>query len=79
MGKPSQDNIVCIREALTPLLVQSGYNKAHAKHNLWGIIYLADAYAEKYGKVFATPERISAYPPISQDAIDQTQKIEAVW
>ena len=78
MGKPSQDNIVCIREALTPLLVQSGYNKAHAKHNLWGIIYLADAYAEKYGKPFATPERIGAYPPISQESINQTHKLEAV-
>ena len=77
-GKPSHDDIVCIHEALTPLLLQAGYNKAHAKHNLWGTIAPADAYAEKYGKPFTTPERIGTYTPNSQDAINYTQKLKAV-
>ena len=33
----------------------------------------------KYGKDFATPERIGAYPPILKEGIDKTQKLEAVW
>ena len=37
-----------------------------------------DAYATKYGKAFATPECIRAYPPIYQDTIDQNQKLETV-
>ena len=53
-GKPSHDEIVRIREALTPLLLQAVYNKAHAKHNLWGIIYPKAAYSAKYGEPFAT-------------------------
>ena len=78
-GKPSHDDIVCICEALTPLLLQAGYNKAHAKHNLWGIIAPTEAYIVKYGEPFDIPERISAYPPILQYTIDQTRKLKAVW
>ena len=64
---------------LNPLLFQTGYDKAHAKHNLWGIIAPAESYAAKYGDNFSMPERIDDYPPISQDAINQTQKLETVW
>ena len=35
---PSHNEIVRIYEALIPLLLTAGYDKAHAKHNLWGII-----------------------------------------
>ena len=37
-GKPSHVDVVCIRKALTAILLQAGYDKAHAKHNLWVII-----------------------------------------
>ena len=79
MGKPSHEDIVCIRELLTPLLLQAGYNKSHVKHKLWGIIAPASAYAVNYSEPFATSECIGAYPLISQDAIDQNRKLEAVW
>ena len=41
---PSNDDLVRLREDLTPTLLQAGYDKAHAKHNLWGIISLATDY-----------------------------------
>ena len=69
-GKTSYDDIVHICEAITPLLLQVGYNKSHAKHNLWGIIAPAGACAENYGEPFAPPKNIGAYPPILQEAID---------
>ena len=75
---PSHNEIVRIYEALIPLLLPAGYNKAHAKYNLWGIIPPADAYATKYGEAFTTLKRISAYSPILQDAIYQTQKLESI-
>ena len=78
-GNPYHDDIVCIREALIPLILQSGYNKDHAKPNLWVIITSANAYAKKYDGTFVTTKCIGTYPPILQDAIDQTWKIEAVW
>ena len=78
IGNTSYDDIVHICEAITPLLLQVGYNKSHAKHNLWGIIPPADAYATKYGEAFTTLKRISAYSPILQDAIYQTQKLESI-
>ena len=64
IGNTSYDDIVHICEAITPLLLQVGYNKSHAKHIIWGIIATADAYTSKYSDIFATPERISAYPSI---------------
>ena len=78
-GNPSNNDIVCIHEALTTLLLQVGYDKAHAKQNLWGIIYPVGNYTANYGDPFATSKRIHAYPPISQEAIDQTRKLEALW
>ena len=79
MVKPSHDNVVRIHEALTSLLLQGGYDKAHAKHNIRGIIAPTDACAENYGDPFATPECIGDYPPILQDAIDQNLKLDSVW
>ena len=77
--KTSHNDSVCIRESLTPLLLQVGYNKSHAKHNLWGVIAPEYAYVSNYSGTFAPPKRIGAYPPISQDAIDHTRKLEDVW
>ena len=57
---------------LTPLLLQAGYDKTHAKHNLWGIIAPKAAYTTKHGEYFAITKRIDASPPIYQDAKDQT-------
>ena len=33
-GKPSHNNIVRLYEALTPIILQAGYDKAYVKHNL---------------------------------------------
>ena len=79
MVEPYHDAIVHICKALTPLLLQAGYSKAHEKHNLWGIISPTDSYAAKYSKDFSLPERIGAYPSILQDAINQTQIFEDIW
>ena len=62
-GKPYHDNIVRIWEALTPLLLQAGYNKVQNKNNLWVIIAPGSAYAVKYDEPFTTPTRIGAYHP----------------
>ena len=77
-GKPSQDDIVCIRKAINPILLQAGYNKAHAKHNLWGITSQYNVHATKYGEDVVMTKRIGIYPPVSQDAINQTQKLDSV-
>ena len=34
LGKPSHDNLVRLREALTTILLQDGYDRAHANHKL---------------------------------------------
>ena len=70
IGNTSYEDIVHICDTITPLLLQVGYNKAHAKHNLWGIIAPAGACVENYGEPFAPPKNIGAYPPILQEAID---------
>ena len=79
-GKPPHNDIIRICEALTPPLSSRRAMTRHMKNKNSGASSPpADSYTGKYGKAFATPEPIDAYPPISQDAINQTRKLKAVW
>ena len=33
-GKPSHNNLVRLQKSLTPILLQTGYDKAYEKHSL---------------------------------------------
>ena len=77
--KTSHDNLVRLSLSLAPILLQAGYDKSHAKHNLWGIISPAVDYLEVYKKASVVPERIGAYPKISKEEKYQTERLKAIW
>ena len=79
LSKPSCDEIVRLHKSLTPILLQAGYNKSHAKHNVWVIIAPTADYLEAYKQAFVVPERIVAYPKIPKEEKDQTQRLVAIW
>ena len=37
-GKPTDEDIVCIREILTPILLIIPYDEVNGDNNLWGLI-----------------------------------------
>jgi hypothetical protein len=68
-GKPSDEDIIRIREVLTPLLLSIPYDESHDDNNLWGIIASKDDYGDRYNQaVFTVPARPPIYPVVSSDA-----------
>ena len=53
-GQPSDIDLMQIREAVVPLLLQLPYNKTGAVHNLIGLICPEAAYTMCYGAAFNT-------------------------
>ncbi len=51
-GQPSNDNLVCLHDATSPILLKSTYNHVNGIHNLWGLVANADRYLHHYSAPF---------------------------
>ena len=60
-GQSSNTDLMRLREAVAPLLLQIPYDKTGAVHNLISIIRPEDAYFARYGEAFPEPTRVGAY------------------
>ena len=82
-GEPSHEDLVSMREVLTPILLQSSYDITEGKHNLWGIIPPPATYLAKFGEAFPIPTRKGAYPPMPVAVAGKESKVsrgeEATW
>ena len=68
-GKPTDEDLVRIREILTPLLLSIPYDESHEDNNLWGLIASPEDYADRYNQaVFTVPTRPPIYPVVAADA-----------
>ena len=66
IGKPSDDDIIAIREILTLLLLDIPYNKEMDRerpHTMWGIIATKDDYRTVHGLKFVLLPAIKSYDP----------------
>ena len=71
-GKPTDEDIVRIREILTPLLLSILYNKSEDNNNLWGLIASKEDYEARYNQtVFTAPVRPPIYPAVVADTMAQ--------
>ena len=59
--QPLDSNLIRLREAIAPLLLQIPYNEMGGTHNLIGIIRAKPAYLKRYGEAFPKPTRVGAY------------------
>jgi hypothetical protein len=41
-GQPSDDNLVHLSDAISPILLKATYDRVNGIHNLWGLIPSAD-------------------------------------
>jgi hypothetical protein len=61
-GKPTDDNILAIRENLLPLLMDIPYDLRGGVHSLTGLIIEATTYATEHGEnTFARPTHLPLY------------------
>ena len=67
-GKPTDNNLLRLRELPTPILLGIPYNTADGAHKLWGILYSNAAYKTRHNTVFISPTRPTIYPTISDGA-----------
>ena len=68
-GKPTDEDIVRIREILTPLLLSILYNESEENNNLWGLIASKEDYKDRYNQAVSTsPVRPPIYPAVAADA-----------
>ena len=59
--KPTDDDVLAIRETLLPLLMEIPYNHLGGVHSLTGLITEATTYAAEHGNAaFVRPARLAA-------------------
>jgi hypothetical protein len=66
-GQPSNDNLVCLSNAILPILLKATYNRVNGVHNLWGLVASADCYLHNYGAPFV---RLATRPACYDPAIN---------
>jgi hypothetical protein len=54
-GKPSDDNLVCLSNIISPILLKATYAHVNGIHNLWGLVASAYRYLHHYGTPFVRP------------------------
>jgi len=54
-GQPTDDDIVCLLNAIAPILLDITYDRVHGLHNLWGLVADSDRYLHHYGLPFDRP------------------------
>jgi hypothetical protein len=63
-GQPSDNNLVCLSNAISPILLKSTYDHANSIHDLWGLVANMDRYLHHYGAPFVCPAtRPACYDP----------------
>jgi hypothetical protein len=64
-GQPSNDNLVCLSNAILAILLKSTYDCINGIHNLWGLVANADRYLHHYGAPLVCPAtRLTCYDPV---------------
>ena len=66
--KSKDDNIICLREYLTPTLLGITYNTSGGAHNLWRILSTDAAYSTRNNTAFLLPIKPTVYPNTMDDA-----------
>jgi hypothetical protein len=55
-GQPSDNNLVRLSNAISPILLKATYNHVNGVHNLWGLVASVDRYLHHYGApLFSQP------------------------
>ncbi len=54
-GQPSDDGLIRLSDAISPILLKATYNRVNGVHNLWGLIVSADCYLHHYSAPFVRP------------------------
>ncbi len=63
-GQPSNDDLVHLSDAISPILLKATYNHVNNIHNLWGLVASADCYLHHYGAPFVRPATcLACYDP----------------
>jgi hypothetical protein len=81
-GQPTDDDLVCINDALAPILLKITYNRANGVQNLWGLIADANRYLHHYGPAFVRPAtRPAVYNPDIVEGASRVKRTraEASW
>jgi hypothetical protein len=53
--QPSDNNVVRLSNAISPILLKANYDHINGVHNLWGLFVSADHYLHHYGAPFICP------------------------
>jgi hypothetical protein len=61
-GQPFNNNLVCLSNAISPILLKATYDRINGIHNLWGLVASADCFLYHYGAPFVRPAtRLACY------------------
>ena len=69
--RPTDDDLVSIRESLSPILMTIPYDAIDNLHNLWGVIAPTAAYTTLYATAFPIPRKL----PFYDDAIASSANV----
>ncbi len=81
-GQPTGNNLVCINNALVPILLKITYDHANGVQNFWGLIADTDRYLHHYGLAFVHPAtRPAVYDPDIAEGASHVKRTraEASW
>jgi hypothetical protein len=54
-GQPSDDDLIRLSDAISPILLKATYDRVDGIHNLWGLVASADCYLHHYGAPVVCP------------------------
>jgi hypothetical protein len=64
-AQPSNNDLVHLSEAISPILLKATYDSVNGIHNLWGLVASADPYLHHYGAPIVHPAtRPACYDPV---------------
>ena len=66
--KSMDNDLLCLREYLIPILIRILYNTTNGTHNLWGILFSYTVYSAQNNANFVLPTRPAIYPTIPDDS-----------
>ena len=82
VGHPTNNDLVCINDALAPILLKIMYDLSNGEQNLWGLIANVDRYLHHYGLSFVCPAtRLVVYDPNIANDASRVEHVcaEATW
>jgi hypothetical protein len=81
-GRPSNNNLVCLSDAIWPILLKATNDRVKTIHNLWGLVASADCYLHHYGAPFIRPAtRPACYNPAITAEASRVNRVcsETTW